>query len=90
MSRYISNEALRSAAAKLAEARIAAQPSLDECAHEFSPGFEIAMEKLMQKGKRKALWRRVASIAASLLLALAIGGGVVLAVSPEARTAVTN
>ena len=90
MGRYMSDEALRRAAAKLAEARIAAQPSLDECEHDFSPAFESAMEKLMQKGKRRAVWHRVASIAASLLLVLAIGGGIVLAVSPEVRAAVVT
>ena len=89
MSRYVSDEALRRAAAELAEARIAAQPSPEECGHEFSPAFQRAMEKLLQKGKRRAVWRRVASIAASLLLVLAIGGGIVLAVSPEAK-AVSN
>lgn len=90
MSRYISDEALRRAAAELAEARIAAQPSPEGCGHEFSPAFERAMEKLLQKGKRKAVWHRVASIAASLLLVLAICGGIVLVVSPEARAEVVS
>lgn len=82
MSKYIPDEEMRRAAAKLADARITAQPSLDECEHEFSPAFESAMERLMQRGKRRAVWRRVASIAASLLL--------VPAVSPEARAAVVT
>lgn len=85
MSKNMSDDALRRAAAKLAEARIAAQPSLDECEHEFSPEFESAMDKLMQKSQRKAIWRRVASIAASLLLVLLIGGSAVLTFNQEAR-----
>lgn len=85
MSKNMSDEALRKAAAKLAEARIAAQPSLDELDHEFSPEFESAMDKLMQKSQRKAIWRRVASIAASLLFVLLIGAGAVLTFSQEAR-----
>lgn len=84
----MSKDALRSAAVKLREARIAAQPPLEECKHEFSPEFEQAMNRLMQKGKRKAVWRRVASIAASLLLVLLIRASITLAVSPVARAAV--
>lgn len=42
----------------------------------------------MQKGERKAVWRRVASIAASLLLVLLFGASITLAVSPVARAAV--
>ena len=84
----MSDDALRSAAAKLREARIAAQPPLEECKHEFSPEFEQAMDRLMQKGKCKAVWRRVVSIAASLLLVLLIVASITLAVSPAARAAV--
>ena len=85
MNKNMFDEALRKAAAKLAEARIAAQPSWDELDHEFSPEFESAMDKLMQKSQRKAIWRRVVYIAVSFLLVLLIGVGTVLTFNQEAR-----
>lgn len=85
MNKNMSDEALRRAATKLAEARIAAQPVLDECEHEFSPEFERAMDKFMQKSQHKVIWRRVASIVASLLLVLLIGIGATLTFNQEAK-----
>lgn len=85
MNDTLSDGSLRRAASKLREARLAAQPSLEEYTREFSPRFEQAMEKLMRKEPRKAVWRKAASAAASLLLVLLIGAGAVLTFHQEAR-----
>ena len=80
-----SDEALRAATAQLVEARLAMQPSPAECEHQFSERFEQAMDKLIQRARRIAMWHRVAVAAASLLLALLIGAGAVLIFNQEAR-----
>lgn len=85
MSNTLSDESLRRAASSLREARLAAQPPLEEYEHEFSPRFEQAMAQLMRKGPRKAVWRKAVSVAASLLLVLLIGAGAVLTFHQEAR-----
>ena len=85
MSNTLTDEGLRRAASKLREARLAVQPSLEEYEHEFSPRFEQAMDELMGKGPRKAVWRKAVSAAASLLLVLLIGAGAVLTFNQEAR-----
>ena len=48
-------------------------------------GFALAADR-----RRKTGWQRALTIAASLLLILAIGGGVTLAVSPQARATVAT
>ena len=90
MSHTFSDEELRRAAVKLREARLAAQGPPEDFEHVFSPRFEQAMARLTRKGRRKAVRRRVVSIAASILLVFVIGASVTLAVSPEARAAVVT
>lgn len=85
MNDTLSDESLRRSASRLREARLAAQPPLEEYEHEFSPRFEQAMEELIRKVPRKAVWRKAASVAASLLLVLLIGAGAVLTFNQEVR-----
>ena len=85
MSNTLSDESLRRAASRLREARLAAQSSFEEYEHEFSPRFEQAMDQLMRRGPRKAVWRKAVSAAASLLLVLLIGAGAVLTFNQEAK-----
>ena len=88
MSHSFSKAELKRAAAKLREARLAALGPADTIIHDFSPQFEQAMDRLARKGRRKAVWNRAVSVAASFLLVLVICAGVTLAVSPQARAAV--
>ena len=94
MSNRLSDDALRQAAAKLRDARLAMQPSPEECKHEFSPQFEQAMNVLMHRGRRRGqhrvVWHRIATVAASLFLVFLLGVSTTLAVSQEARTAVVS
>ena len=54
--------------------------------HDFSPGFERRMKKLIRRADHPMRYR-VAQVAACLLLAALLSGCTVLAVSPEARAA---
>lgn len=90
MSNMLSDDALRQAAAKLRDARLAMQPSPEECGHEFSPQFERAMDGLMRKGRRRAVWHGIAAVAASLFLVFLLGVATTLVVSQEARAAVVS
>ena len=55
--------------------------------HDFSPGFEKKMKKLLRWSRHPA-WHKFVHAAACLLLVLLLTGCAVLAVSPEAREAV--
>ncbi len=54
--------------------------------HDFSPGFERRMKKLIRRADHPMRYR-VAQVAACLLLAALLNGCTVLAISPEAREA---
>ncbi len=55
--------------------------------HEFSAGFEQKMRRLMRCAAVRAFLLRAAQCAACLLLALFVGGSVLLSVNGEARAA---
>lgn len=83
----ISEERLRQAAGGAALALADSLPAPEECQHEFSPGFEQRMLKILRRGNHPTVYRGLRR-AACFLLALLLSGSVWLAVDTEAREAV--
>lgn len=83
----ISDEMLKQAAAELAIAMNESLPDPKECVHQFSPEFEKEIKRITRRANHPILYRSLRSVA-SVLLAIAIGFGSVLAISPEVRAAV--
>ncbi|NLU23620.1 MAG: DUF4367 domain-containing protein [Clostridiales bacterium] len=78
-----STQALTLAAGKVRASMLDTMPSPQACAHTFSPTFEEATANLHPRKKHRQL-RRIAAV----LLAILLGSGLLLTVSPTARAAV--
>ncbi len=83
----ISEERLRQAAGAAVLALADSLPAPEECRHEFSPGFERRMRKVLRRGNHPTVYRGLRR-AACFLLALLLSGSVWLTVDTEAREAV--
>ena len=83
----ISEERLRQAAGAAVLALADSLPAPEECRHEFSPGFERRMRKVLRRGNHPTVYRGLRRVA-SFLLALLLSGSVWLTVDTEAREAV--
>ena len=83
----ISEERLRQAAGAAVLALADSLPAPEECQHEFSPGFEQRMRKVLRRGNHPTVYRGLHR-AACFLLALLLSGSVWLTVDTEAREAV--
>lgn len=83
----ISEERLRQAAGAAVLALADSLPAPEECQHEFSPGFEQRMRKVLRRGNHPTVYRRLRR-AACFLLAILLSGSVWLTVDTEAREAV--
>ena len=83
----ISEERLRQAAGAAVLALADSLPAPEECQHEFSPGFEQKMRKVLRRGNHPTVYRRLRR-AACFLLAILLSGSVWLTVDTEAREAV--
>ena len=80
----ISEERLRQAAGAAVLALADSLPEPEECQHEFSPGFEQKMRKVLRRGNHPSVYRGLRR-AACFLLALLLSGSVWLTVDTEAR-----
>ena len=83
----ISEERLRQAAGAAVLALADSLPEPEECQHEFSPGFEQKMRKVLRRGNHPTVYRRLRR-AACFLLAILLSGSVWLTVDTEAREVV--
>ena len=83
----ISEERLRQAAGAAVLALADSLPAPEECQHEFSPGFEQRMRRVLRRGNHPTVYRGLRR-AACFLLALLLSGSVWLTVDTEAREAV--
>ena len=83
----ISEERLRQAAGAAVLALADSLPEPEECQHEFSPGFEQRMRKVLRRGNHPTVYRRLRR-AACFLLAILLSGSVWLTVDTEAREVV--
>ena len=83
----ISEERLRQAAGAAALALTDCLPAPEECQHEFSPGFDRRMRKVLRRGNHPTVYRGLRRVA-SFLLVLLLSGSIWLAVDTEAREAV--
>ena len=83
----ISEERLRQAAGAAVLALADSLPEPEECQHEFSPGFEQKMRKVLRRGNHPTVYRGLHR-AACFLLALLLSGSVWLTVDTEAREVV--
>ena len=83
----ISEERLRQAAGAAVLALADSLPAPEECRHEFSPGFEQRMRRVLRRGNHPTVYRGLRR-AACFLLALLLSGSVWLTVDTEAREAV--
>ena len=83
----ISEERLRQAAGAAVLALADSLPAPEECQHEFSPGFEQRMRKVLRRGNHPTVYRRLRR-AACFLLAILLSGSVWLTVDTEAREVV--
>jgi len=83
----ISEERLRQAAGAAVLALADSLPEPEECQHEFSPGFDRRMRKVLRRGNHPTVYRGLRRVA-SFLLVLLLSGSIWLAVDTEAREAV--
>ena len=82
----ISEERLRQAAGAAVLALADSLPAPEECQHEFSPGFEQRMRKVLRRGNHPTVYRGLRR-AACFLLVLLLSSSVWLTVDTEAREA---
>lgn len=82
-----SDDELMEAAKKVQDALLDALPSPSECEHQFSPEFEVRMQRLCAKERWKRSLRRVARRVAMIALTVCVGAGTWLAVDMDARAA---
>ena len=82
----ISEDLLQQAAAEFSDAMVA---SVEDRPHDFSPGFERRMQPLLRRAAYPVRYRFLRQCAA-VLLALLIGLGALLALSPSARAIVSS
>ncbi len=82
-----SEEELRAAAKEVSLALVCGLPEAEECHHEFSPGFEKRMRRVLRRGNHPNVYRGLRRVA-GFLLVLLLSCSVWLAVDTEAREAV--
>ena len=86
----LSDEALQKAARLVRDAMLASLPTPDQCAHTFSPEFQVKMNSLLARERATRLRRQLLRRVAIFFLTLVLGSGIWLAVDTEARAAVIN
>lgn len=80
-----SEQELRYAAERVANAMLSALPPPQECEHSFTEGFQERMEPLRRKSRRMAAARRVRQRVAVVLLAVLLSVSTWLTVDAEGR-----
>ncbi len=86
---YFSEDALRQAAASVRQSMLDSMPLPSQCTHEFSPGFQGKMERLVSGERRRKSVRKALRRVAMFLGAVLVSAGVWLTVDAEARAAFT-
>ena len=90
MNGKVADDMIVQAAKQVGAAMLASLPAPEECHHEFLPGFERAMERLIRKTKRRARVRQGLRSIAVAALVVVIGLSAWLAVDTGARAAVVE
>lgn len=82
-----SEDALRQAAALVRQSMLDSMPLPSQCTHEFSPGFQGKMERLISRERRRGNARKAMKRVAMFFLAVLVSAGAWLSVNAEAREA---
>lgn len=85
-----SEDALRQAAALVRQSMLDSMPFPSQCTHEFSPGFQGKMERLISREWRRGSARKAMKRVAMFFLAVLVSAGAWLSVDSEARAAFTT
>lgn len=84
---FFSEEALRRAAVSVRQSMLDSMPLPSQCTHEFSPGFQGKMERLVSGERRRKSVRKAMRRIAMFFLAVLVSAGAWLTVNAEAREA---
>ena len=84
---FFSEEALRRAAVSVRQSMLDSMPLPSQCTHEFSPGFQEKMERLVSGERRRKSVRKAMRRVAMFFLAVLVSAGAWLTVNAEAREA---